>query len=46
MKIWATNQSLKIKEFNAEDQKNFVFRYLLEGEVAYEIKVNDACIDL
>ena len=34
-------KALKIQEFNAEDQKNFVFRYLLEGEVAYEIKVND-----
>tara|TARA_B110000037_G_C17107652_1_gene500524 strand:+ start:60 stop:2708 length:2649 start_codon:yes stop_codon:yes gene_type:complete len=31
----------KIKKFSEEDQKNFVFRYMLEGEVAYEIKVND-----
>ncbi len=34
-------ESLKLKEFTEDDQKNFVFRYMLEGEVAYEIKVSD-----
>ena len=33
--------SFEIKQFDPEDQIYFVFRYMLEGEVAYEIKVSD-----
>ena len=34
-------EGFKIKEFKPEDQKNFIFRYMLEGDVAYEIQVSD-----
>ena len=37
-------KSFEIKKFKPEDQKNFIFRYMLEGEVAYEVKINDELI--